>query len=182
MLRYIYLQLLQIGRYQKVLPDNHQHLLLWLMHQYCCLQKNREYKLSKKEKLDLILDTKEKEYIKKYNSYGNNGYNQTLGGDKGVDGYKFTDEQRIKHVEASIKVQNDGRNKIYAYDLDTKCTYMTISLAHLNKILNTRFNTGDVRNLVIKNKYLLARSIEDLEIKKEKYNNLNSVTRKFGKF
>ena len=135
-----------------------------------------------KEELGLILDTKEKEYIKKYNSYGNTGYNQTHGGDGGIEGYKFTDEQKIKHVETSIKVQNDGRNKIYAYDVKTKCTYMAISLIHLNKILNTHFNGGDIRNLVIKNKYLLARSIEDLEIKKEKYNNLNSITGKFGRF
>ena len=135
-----------------------------------------------KEELDLILDTKEKEYIKRYNSYGNTGYNQTYGGDKGINGYKFTNKQKIKHVETNIKVQNDGRNKIYAYDINTKCTYMAISLTHLNKILNTQFITGDIRNLVVKNKYLLARSIEDLEIKKEKYNNLNSITRKFGKF
>ena len=110
---------------------------------------------------------------------------QTLVSDHSLnstDTIGYNPERRLNNSIDVLKVQNDGRNKIYAYDLDTKYTYMTISLAHLNKILNTRFNTGDVRNLIIKNRYLLARSIEDLEIKKEKYNNLNSVTRKFGKF
>ena len=36
------------------------------------------------------LDEKEVYYINKYNSYGKNGYNQTLGGDGGILGYKFT--------------------------------------------------------------------------------------------
>lgn len=38
-----------------------------------------------------ILDQLEKKYIQEYNSY-NNGYNSTLGGDKGVFGYKHTEE------------------------------------------------------------------------------------------
>ena len=37
------------------------------------------------------LDELEIKYIKEYNSYGTGGYNQTLGGDGGIKGYKFTD-------------------------------------------------------------------------------------------
>ena len=36
------------------------------------------------------LDEAEIFYIKKYNSYGATGYNQTRGGDGGIEGYKFT--------------------------------------------------------------------------------------------
>ena len=44
------------------------------------------------------LDKLEVFYIKKYNSYIS-GYNQTIGGDAGIAGYKFTDEQRRKVSE-----------------------------------------------------------------------------------
>lgn len=53
------------------------------------------------EKCDNIkseLDILEIFYIKKYNSYIS-GYNKTIGGDAGITGYKFTEEQRRKVSE-----------------------------------------------------------------------------------
>ena len=53
------------------------------------------------EKCDNIkseLDILEISYIKKYNSYIS-GYNKTIGGDAGITGYKFTEEQRRKVSE-----------------------------------------------------------------------------------
>ena len=44
------------------------------------------------------LDLLEIKYIEIYNSY-NNGYNQTQGGDGGILGYKFTEEQIKKQRE-----------------------------------------------------------------------------------
>ena len=38
------------------------------------------------------LDASEKAFIEQYNSYTPNGYNQTLGGDGGILGYKMTEE------------------------------------------------------------------------------------------
>ena len=47
--------------------------------------------LPKGNERDKKLDELEIKYIKEYNSYGKSGYNQTRGGDGGIDGYKFTD-------------------------------------------------------------------------------------------
>ena len=47
------------------------------------------------------------EYINKYSSY-TNGYNQTLGGDGGILGYKFTEEQLKAHVERGKRISEDG--------------------------------------------------------------------------
>lgn len=69
------------------------------------------------EKVDKKLDEAEERYIKQYNSYGKTGYNQTLGGDGGIKGYKYTEEQRQRTSENSKVVSRDGRNKIYYFDV-----------------------------------------------------------------
>lgn len=120
-----------------------------------------------KEELKNILDNKEKFYIKKYNSYGSTGYNQTLGGDAGVLGYKMTKEQ-LHHISTNSKnFGNDGRNMIYCYDIDSNCTYTAVSLVALGNILKTKFFTSQLRNRVVRNKYVLARTPEQLEDKKK---------------
>lgn len=52
---------------------------------------------------ELIIDIKEKEYIKKFDSY-HNGYNMTVGG-SGVFGYKHTDEikSKLSSIQMGIK-------------------------------------------------------------------------------
>lgn len=42
------------------------------------------------ENLLKILDELEMKYIEQFNSYGITGYNQTIGGDGGITGYKFS--------------------------------------------------------------------------------------------
>lgn len=79
------------------------------------------------------LDELEKKYIQEYNSYGAYGYNQTKGGDAGILGYKFTEEQK-KHVSINSK-QSAPHKNIYVYDVDTKCTYFAISINAMSKIL-----------------------------------------------
>jgi hypothetical protein len=46
------------------------------------------------------LSTLEIEYIKKFNSFGKNGYNMTEGGE-GITGYEYTDEDRKKMSESN---------------------------------------------------------------------------------
>lgn len=70
--------------------------------------------------LKLRLDDREKYYIQKYNSYGKNGYNQTLGGDGGILGYKFTTDQRM-HVSRNSKIQAEKlKKKVYLYNIKHK--------------------------------------------------------------
>ena len=57
------------------------------------------------------LDEAEIYYIDKLNTYTYNhkGYNQTIGGDAGITGYKYTDEQRQHISENSKRQAADGR-------------------------------------------------------------------------
>ena len=66
------------------------------------------------------LDELEVKYIKKFNSYGVTGYNQTKGGDGGIDGYKFTDLQKQRvHINTIEQTLNWDRI-LYFYDTKTK--------------------------------------------------------------
>jgi len=71
-------------------------------------------------KLELtnILNELEIEYIKKYNSF-NKGYNLTTGGFS-ISGYKLSDELKEKYSKISKVIQNDGRNKVFVYNIKTK--------------------------------------------------------------
>lgn len=138
---------------------------------------NFEFGILKRYDKDIpkcILDFWEKYYIQYYNSYSATGYNQTLGGDAGVLGYKMTEEQRQRTSKNSKAVANDGRNKIFCYIIETKNIIESSSLPALSNIFNIKFNTGDIRNLVSRNKYILARDLETLNSKIEDYNNLDS--------
>lgn len=55
----------------------------------------------------------EKELIQKYNTFGKNGYNTTLGGD-GVSGFKFSEKSR-KQMSESAKNRTDDRSKSEEY-------------------------------------------------------------------
>lgn len=136
-----------------------------------------------KEELKNILDNREKYYIEKYNSYGNTGYNQTKGGDSGVLGYKMTEEQ-VQHLSKNSKSYlNDGRNMVYCYDIKDKCTYISVSLVALGTILNTKFTTSQIRYGIVKTRYILSRSKEDLECKinslEDRLNNSSSYKLEF---
>lgn len=70
------------------------------------------------EKIKHLLDEQEIKYIQEYNSYGKSGYNQTLGGDSGVLGYKMTDKQKDKIRQATI-LNCTNRKHCYALNLAT---------------------------------------------------------------
>lgn len=89
-----------------------------------------------KKKLDFL----EKKYIKEYNSYGNTGYNQTLGGDGGILGYKMTEEQK-EHISQNVKQWSlDGRNDIYVYDLLKDTCYLFHSFQEASEYFSVNRN------------------------------------------
>ena len=84
------------------------------------------------EKCDNIkseLDILEIFYIKKYNSYIS-GYNKTIGGDAGITGYKFTDEQRRKVSKHQKLCAHNFYKHVYLKSIITGYTKMFISERH----------------------------------------------------
>lgn len=67
-----------------------------------------------------FLDRLEVGFIEKYNSYGKTGYNQTRGGDAGILGYKFTEEQRRKTSENSKRSAVQFYVEVFLFDMDTQ--------------------------------------------------------------
>lgn len=115
-------------------------------------------------------------YIKQYNSYGKTGYNQTLGGDGGIKGYKYTKEQRQKVSNNSKTVSRDGRNKIYYFDIETKEYGEDLTFkGFLEKV---KVKTRHIECL-IGNRYVVARSKEDLETRIQNYYQRAADTDKF---
>lgn len=124
-----------------------------------------------KEKLDEL----EKYYIQKYNSYGQTGYNETLGGDAGILGYKMTEDQLEKISKAS-KLNNTTAKKIYMYNLKDKYYITACSIRDASKITGIYYSNISrlVNKKYIKNtvKYFLCSFLkEDLE------NQKNSLTK-----
>lgn len=126
-------------------------------------------------KLKETMDKLEKKYIKEYNSYGLTGYNQTYGGDAGVLGLKMTDEQKAVISKNSKRTQNDGRNLIYCYDIETKLTHVAVSLAYLNEnLFPKKVCTKRLGDMLVLKRYILARSQQKLDEKKKTfYENYN---------
>lgn len=111
------------------------------------------------------LDMYEKQYIEEYKSLAPNGYNQTIGGDGGIEGYKFTEEQKEKLSNNGRKVQNDGRHTIYCYNIETGKVIKSSSLPALSFLLKEKFSTSDIRNFIIKGKYIIDRDKEKFQKK-----------------
>ena len=130
------------------------------------------------------LDEAEIYYIDKLNTYTYNhkGYNQTIGGDAGITGYKYTDEQR-QHISKNTKRQAaDGRYMIYCYDIINKEYITEVNTPALARRLGINIDNADVRRMICKKRYVLARSKEKLEenIKffKENPNSSNGKSKK----
>lgn len=125
------------------------------------------------KKVRAELDEKEKYYITKYKTYGQ--YNQTLGGDAGVLGYKFTKEQIEKQKTLSRNTAMDGRYMIYIFDIKEKCYYTFVNTAVAAEFLDLKGHSlrGSVRyKAPYLDRYYVAFSKEELE---EKINN-TSIT------
>ena len=112
------------------------------------------------------LDELEIYYINKYDSY-NKGYNQTLGGDGGVLGYKMTDEQKEKISEGVKQMQEDGRNRIWIYSIEENSYYMFITSQIAGKFFGVNPNTlrSAIRYNICLKKYITESTEELLRAK-----------------
>lgn len=121
------------------------------------------------ENIKDILDELEKSYISEYNSY-EKGYNQTEGGDYGILGYKMTEEQKQKISEKSKKTAADGRNILYVYDTEQGQLLQFINSTEAAKVLGGKPNSinSAMRRQFYLKRYIIARSLEDIENKKSK--------------
>lgn len=130
------------------------------------------------------LDEAEIYYIDKLNTYTYNhkGYNQTIGGDAGITGYKYTYEQRQHISENSKRQAADGRYTIYCYDIIKKQYITEINTPALAKRLNINIDNADVRRMICKKQYILARTKEKLEEKIKTYEEKLNSNSSYGKF
>jgi len=127
------------------------------------------------DELGKKLDELEIHYISVYNSYGKTGYNQTKGGDAGITGYKFTDEQRKRvsnnsKISARIHAENIDK-RIYVYDLKTNELKMFRMWSDVCEY--TGHHTHQCKNIVHFDRYLIAFSEEEIENKKILYKEKN---------
>lgn len=139
----------------------------------------KTYNIDNRKQLKQQLNNDEIYYIKKYNSFGNTGYNQTLGGDGGITGYKFTEEQKYKNsINAKIS-QNDGRNNIYVYNIDTDKIITYTSFTDMSKKLNKKYSSKNLKSFIVNKKYIISKTLEDLSNKIYKYKNKEYTDGKF---
>lgn len=132
------------------------------------------------------LDEREKYYIQKYNSYGKNGYNQTLGVDGGISGYKFTSEQREHVSRNSIKVAEEKSTRIYMYNIKTRYIQIWIDVKHAAEYL--KVNGATIRKAcldkihLIKKEWVLGYSEMDVKTRAKdvsKYKNTGSFQQQY---
>ena len=124
--------------------------------------------LPKGEERNKQLDILEKKYIEEFNSYGTGGYNQTRGGDGGIDGYKFTDLQK-KRLYINGKFKNlDGSNRLYFYDIKTKQYGETPSFQIINDIFNANSRYRKSQTCYF-GRYILDKTKIELEKKIKKF-------------
>ena len=83
-----------------------------------------------------LLDRLEIACIEQYNSYGKTGYNQTRGGDAGILGYKFTEEQRTKVSENAKRTIVDQYQEVFLFDIKTEKRYCFKSITDAAKYFN----------------------------------------------
>lgn len=80
-----------------------------------------------------VLDGLEKKYIKEYNSYGECGYNMTIGGDAGVLGLKMTEEQRKKISKEASKINEHNKKRIWIRNLSEQKYYKGLTYDEASK-------------------------------------------------
>lgn len=121
-----------------------------------------DFTLIKKE-----LDTLEVRFIQEYKSYGDSGYNQTIGGDGGILGYKMTEEQKEKVSKNSKAMNEDGRNIIWIYDIGEKTYSMFITPEYASEFFNIKANTlrSAIRYKICFGKYIVERTETSLREK-----------------
>ena len=115
------------------------------------------------------LDELEVKYIQQYNSYGTTGYNQTLGGDGGIKGYKFNELQLKRQRINTLKSSLDGRNRIYFFDTMTLQSGEALSFAIILEVLKHPNNRFIERQICYFGRYIFSRSKTKLEQKKNTF-------------
>ena len=147
--------------------SNYTNGLDKITYQLLYVLEENDYKEARKQ-LDLL----EIKYIETYDSY-NKGYNQTKGGDGGILGYKFTEEQKEKQKENTNKRINESLQcKIYLYDINSKYTYMFITPRYADHYFEWKEGTTKnmLPNILGKQKYIVYRSDKEKQIKLNKLN------------
>lgn len=117
------------------------------------------------ENLKLLLDNLEKQYIQQHNSY-KEGYNQTLGGDYGILGYKFTPEQVAKQRENTLKVVEDGRYEVVVFDISINKYYTFLNMriaADTMGFKESSFRSAKCHKRCYLERYYIASSIEEIK-------------------
>lgn len=115
------------------------------------------------------LDEREKYYIQKYNSYGRDGYNQTIGDDGGILGYRFTEDQKNHVSKNSLKQAENYKKIVYLYNVEHNYyqTWMDAGYAarqlRVNRSSVQRLCSGAIK--LIKKEWVGSFSKDDLELR-----------------
>jgi len=115
-----------------------------------------------------ILDELEKKYIKEFNSK-ENGYNQTVGGDAGILGFKMTKKQKEHQREARVTYIRKQQPELRAFDTKTLHMFFAITLDELADKIGIKLHRGCYRNLLVANRFIIARSGKELNEKSNLY-------------
>ena len=111
------------------------------------------------------LDKLEVFYIKKYNSYIS-GYNQTIGGDAGITGYKFTEEQRRKVSEHQKLCAHNFYKPVYLKSIISGNIKNYISVCHASEDLNCSHSqiskVCNRKQYIVNNEWVGGRTIEEV--------------------
>lgn len=129
-----------------------------------------------KNKLDFL----EKFYIKKYKCFGKDGYNATVGGDKGVLGLIQTPEVRQHISEVNIqKIHKKYNASCWCYNLDTKKYYHLNHIYEIDNLIGKEIRKSNILHYIELNKcssicrFIFADTKENLQ-NKIKYLNKNT--------
>lgn len=115
-----------------------------------------------------ILDDLEKKYIKEYNSK-ENGYNQTIGGDAGVLGFKMTKKQKEHQRDARIAYIQAQQPELRAFDIETLHMFFARTLDELSDKIGVKLYRGCYRNILSGGRFIVARSGKELNEKSKLY-------------
>ena len=89
-------------------------------------------------------------------------------------------KQKDKIRQAAIKENNDGRNNVYCYDTQTKEIIKTSTLGELEDKLNFIIHRGSLRNLLLHDRYIIARTEDKLNTKINNFASCKNIKDKFN--
>lgn len=118
------------------------------------------------------LDALEIKYIKEFNSKIPNGYNQTFGEDGGINGYKFSEEQKdYQRTKRNEYIMNSEEYTVFVYNTELKSITKYNSNSIACKELAIKPSAHPCNYLLCYGKYIFARSEEELGEKIQKLHN-----------